>query len=314
MTIGTISEKEILGLYSPSGVFELKKFWAVRHEEKDPCCSDPFADVTYYILIWRRPEFFLFNYIQPAVLINVLALFVFLIPAESGEKITLGISTMLNMIVFLMTIMVNLPPTEDIPIISIYYAFTMILTTAATVLGVISLRIHHNGQRGVPVSPRLRAVARWLAALSFSHYPMVERQMDNITKGCSHSKQYKDKYIFNIRDQNCNPRTTWSNALLSFPSGSTNKRKGSRTRKPVCLPKVNLRMRRTKLYNSTPSIHAAHSDFSSQQGLMESSSSSEDENFSASRCAKEALDHDKARSLWKKVMRKKTLSKESKGT
>ena len=68
------------------------------------------------------------------------------------------------------------------------------------------------------------------------------------------------------------------NKHIFFP-GSTNKRKGSRTRKPVCLPKVNLRMRRTKLYNSTPSIHAAHSDLSSQQGLMESSSSSQDENF-----------------------------------
>jgi hypothetical protein len=38
------------------------------------------------------------------VLINLLALFVFLIPAESGEKITLGISTMLNMTIFLMTV------------------------------------------------------------------------------------------------------------------------------------------------------------------------------------------------------------------
>ena len=74
MSIGDISAKEILSLYSPSGksnianfpismwlqllsflrwqpfhllgVFELKKFWAERHEEKDPCCVDPFADVT----------------------------------------------------------------------------------------------------------------------------------------------------------------------------------------------------------------------------------------------------------------------------
>ena len=36
--------------------------------------------------------------------------FVFLIPAESGEKITLGISTMLNMTVFLMTVMQVLVP------------------------------------------------------------------------------------------------------------------------------------------------------------------------------------------------------------
>ena len=28
------------------GVFELKKFYAVRHETPDPCCEDAFADVT----------------------------------------------------------------------------------------------------------------------------------------------------------------------------------------------------------------------------------------------------------------------------
>ncbi len=44
--------------------------------------------------------------------------FVFLIPAESGEKITLGISTMLNMTVFLMTVMSGLPPTDQTPILS----------------------------------------------------------------------------------------------------------------------------------------------------------------------------------------------------
>ena len=36
----------------------------------------------------RKPKFFLFNYIQPSVLINLLALFVFLIPAESGGRNT----------------------------------------------------------------------------------------------------------------------------------------------------------------------------------------------------------------------------------
>ena len=37
------------------------------------------------------------NYILPAFLINVISLFVFMMPSESGEKITLGISAMLNM-------------------------------------------------------------------------------------------------------------------------------------------------------------------------------------------------------------------------
>ena len=91
-------------MYSDFGVFTLQQFYARRYEKLDPCCEDPFVYITYYLVIWRKPKFFLFNYIQPSVLINILALFVFLIPAESGEKITLGISTMLNMTIFLMTV------------------------------------------------------------------------------------------------------------------------------------------------------------------------------------------------------------------
>ena len=79
-------------------------------------------DSRYYLVVWRRPKFFLFNYIQPAVLINIIALFVFLIPAESGEKVTLGISTMLNMTVFLMTVTSGIPPTDNTPILSEIWA------------------------------------------------------------------------------------------------------------------------------------------------------------------------------------------------
>ena len=43
----------------------------------------------------------------------------FYVPSESGEKVTLGISALLSMTVFLMTIRESLPPTEKTPLISI---------------------------------------------------------------------------------------------------------------------------------------------------------------------------------------------------
>ena len=43
---------------------------------------------------------------------------VFYVPSESGEKVTLGISALLSMTVFLMTIRESLPPTEKTPLIS----------------------------------------------------------------------------------------------------------------------------------------------------------------------------------------------------
>ena len=48
------------------------------------------------------------------------ALLVFYVPSESGEKVTLGISALLSMTVFLMTIRESLPPTENTPLISMY--------------------------------------------------------------------------------------------------------------------------------------------------------------------------------------------------
>ena len=58
------------------------------------------------------------NYVLPALLINIISLFVFMMPSESGEKITLAISAMLNMTVFLMAVMEQLPPTDTISILS----------------------------------------------------------------------------------------------------------------------------------------------------------------------------------------------------
>lgn len=46
------------------------------------------------------------------------ALLVFYVPSESGEKVTLGISALLSMTVYLMTIRDTLPPTEKTPLIS----------------------------------------------------------------------------------------------------------------------------------------------------------------------------------------------------
>ena len=43
-----------------------------------------------------------------------------------------------------------------------YYATVMVLTTAATVTGVLILSIHHKGREGVLVPPHLRRVARWV--------------------------------------------------------------------------------------------------------------------------------------------------------
>ena len=41
-----------------------------------------------------------------------------------------------------------------------------------------------------------RSFARWLAALSFTSYPLIEQQLDNLSRGFFHSRHIKVKLLF----------------------------------------------------------------------------------------------------------------------
>ena len=108
----------------------------------------------------------------------VSALLVFYVPSESGEKVTLGISALLSMTVFLMTIRESLPPTEKTPLISkiydlsllqrqvssfcctpgLYYGVSICLVSFASAMAVVTLNIHYRGLRGCSVPPLIRTV------------------------------------------------------------------------------------------------------------------------------------------------------------
>lgn len=118
------------------------------------CCIEPYPDITYYIQIRRRPLFYVFNMILPCILITLVALLGFYIPSDSGEKVTMGITTLLSMTVFMMLVAENMPPTSDVlPLIGIYYGITISIVSFATAMTVFTLNIHHKGARGheVPV-------------------------------------------------------------------------------------------------------------------------------------------------------------------
>ncbi|KAJ8688217.1 hypothetical protein QAD02_024012 [Eretmocerus hayati] len=99
------------------------------------------------------------------------ALLVFYVPSESGEKVTLGISALLSMTVFLMTIRETLPPTEKTPLISLYYGVSICLVSFASGLAVVTLNLHHRGVRGVRVPPGVKSfVLDKLARIVFLNF------------------------------------------------------------------------------------------------------------------------------------------------
>ncbi|CAG9836554.1 unnamed protein product [Diabrotica balteata] len=157
--------------YQANGEFDLISFSSVKHVEYYSCCPEPYPDITYTIKLRRRPLFYVFNLILPCILINGIALLVFYVPSESGEKVTLGISALLSMTVFLMTIRETLPPTEKTPLISMYYGVSICLVSFASALSVVTLNIYHRGVRGSAVPRILRTlVLEKMAPLVFMKF------------------------------------------------------------------------------------------------------------------------------------------------
>lgn len=86
---------------------------AVRHEVVYGCCPEPYPDVTFYIVLKRKPLFYLMNLMFPCLLISMVACLGFLLPPDSGEKVSLEITVLLSLAVFLLVVSETLPPSSE---------------------------------------------------------------------------------------------------------------------------------------------------------------------------------------------------------
>ncbi|XP_022353958.1 acetylcholine receptor subunit delta isoform X1 [Enhydra lutris kenyoni] len=108
-----------------------------------PLDSPGRQDVSFYLIIRRKPLFYVINILVPCVLISFMINLVFYLPADSGEKTSMAISVLLAQSVFLLLISKRLPATSiAIPLIGKFLLFGMVLVTMVVVICVIVLNIH----------------------------------------------------------------------------------------------------------------------------------------------------------------------------
>ncbi|KAJ8417670.1 hypothetical protein AAFF_G00225130 [Aldrovandia affinis] len=129
---------------------------------------DPtYVDVTYDFIIKRKPLFYTINLIIPCVLITSLAILVFYLPSDCGEKMTLCISVLLALTVFLLLISKIVPPTSlDVPLIGKYLMFTMVLVTFSIITSVCVLNVHHR-------SPSTHTMPAWVKLVFLVKLPAL---------------------------------------------------------------------------------------------------------------------------------------------
>ncbi|XP_025255586.1 neuronal acetylcholine receptor subunit alpha-4 [Theropithecus gelada] len=134
---------------------------------KYECCAEIYPDITYAFVIRRLPLFYTINLIIPCLLISCLTVLVFYLPSECGEKITLCISVLLSLTVFLLLITEIIPSTSlVIPLIGEYLLFTMIFVTLSIVITVFVLNVHHR-------SPRTHTMPAWVRRVFLDIVPRL---------------------------------------------------------------------------------------------------------------------------------------------
>lgn len=160
-----IEETVDLKDYWESGEWAIVNAVGTYNTKKYDCCHEIYPDITYFFIIRRLPLFYTINLIIPCLLISCLTVLVFYLPSDCGEKITLCISVLLSLTVFLLLITEIIPSTSlVIPLIGEYLLFTMIFVTLSIVITVFVLNVHHR-------SPSTHKMPLWVQTVFLCFIP-----------------------------------------------------------------------------------------------------------------------------------------------
>ncbi|XP_072033889.1 neuronal acetylcholine receptor subunit alpha-10-like [Amphiura filiformis] len=130
----------------PNGEWETLGMVGLRKANEFSCCPGKvYPDLTFTLRIRRKPLFYVVNLVIPCALISAMSMVEFILPCNSGEKVSLGITVLLSLTVFMLVVAENMPATsDDIPILARYYITTIFLVSFSTFMTVLVLNLHHR--------------------------------------------------------------------------------------------------------------------------------------------------------------------------
>ncbi|ESO92426.1 hypothetical protein LOTGIDRAFT_121020 [Lottia gigantea] len=104
--------------------------------------------VAFRFYLTRRYIFYVINIIVPLVILSLLTNLVFILPTESGEKVSLSISILLSYIVLMNLISTLLPTNSDqICLLSVYIMVLIVHSALSTIATVLELQLTYSKEK-----------------------------------------------------------------------------------------------------------------------------------------------------------------------
>jgi len=155
--------------YSPLDGYVVSGMWDVMkapgHIYFDGSGKTRQTYISYYYTLRRKTMYFIINLVIPCIIISSLSLFGFYMPADACEKVTLTITVLLSMMVFLLLVANILPDSSDgVPLISKYLLFVFFVNTIQVFIGVVCTNFNMR-------TPSHQLMPRWMNKLFLEIIP-----------------------------------------------------------------------------------------------------------------------------------------------
>ncbi|XP_043539370.1 acetylcholine receptor subunit epsilon isoform X2 [Chiloscyllium plagiosum] len=141
--------------------------WTIKHKPAKKHINSQFSmddieyqEIIFFLIIQRKPLFYVINIIIPCVLISSLVVLVYFLPAQAGcQKCTLSISVLLAQTIFLFLIAQKIPETSlNVPLIGKYLIFVMVVCTLIVTNCVIVLNVSLRTPNTHSMSEKIKQV------------------------------------------------------------------------------------------------------------------------------------------------------------
>ncbi|XP_055059392.2 acetylcholine receptor subunit gamma [Misgurnus anguillicaudatus] len=141
--------------------------WIIKHRPAKKIVNKRYSrdeleyqEIIFFLIIQRKPLFYIINIIVPCVLFSSLGLLVYFLPAKAGgQKCTMTMAILLGQTVFLFLIAKKVPETSQaVPLIGKYLMFVMSVTTITVMNCVVVLNVSLRTPNTHPMNNTVRKV------------------------------------------------------------------------------------------------------------------------------------------------------------
>ena len=163
-----------LGVFLSSGTWDLAGYYC-HSLGPDPDHSWLQTAMTYTLVFRRRSTHYVINIVLPVVCLSLTASAVFLLPVETGDKMSVGVTLLLAYSVYVSSIADDLPQTSaQVCYLQVYLTLLLALTALGVLLSVLVMKLHHRSD-DVIIGPVTKSCVHWLRRVTFMDRNRVRR-------------------------------------------------------------------------------------------------------------------------------------------